>query len=619
MKAQTVWLGGQDSTNSGISANNIITNGANWVGGTVNLSSTSTELVFGDSADPLAYNLTPYLAAGTDQIGTLTITKTGGGSIFAGHGDGSLPGGLINGLNIYTAVNYNGSGSTNFTSIMTTGPVYLNGTNVTIGGSAIAGNTLELGAAPGGGGVGIITSNGNAITKTGAFELELAGNASGLGTVNLQGGILAVTPFGSGFISNVVSSAGTYFTIFPASGSTYTYSGQMSGAGSFYKTGWGTDGGSTANSTVVMTGSNSYTGTTIVNKGTLQVGADNTLPIATKLAMDPGTTLDVAHDQAIDHFYTYIDPNNSANNYDGTGSFITLGSSKTLSVNTASINTRSKYAGMISGAGALAINGVIDSGSPASSMTIITGSNSYGGGTTVNGGALVVNNSSGSGLGSGPVVVNSGGRLEGMGSFTGPLTLKAGAAIAPGKINGAGMLVAGGLAIGSIDAVNGLNSGSGSGYTTTLFGGANYIWLLGNATGAQGTDYSVLNLNGGALALDASATPSTPFKIKPVTFDPNTGIPSPISFTPSTAYQWNIITGASNPGAIDLSKFTVDPSAFQNLSYAGTFGLEVIGNSLVLDFTTTATAIPEPAAGAALAGALALAGAVWRRKKTRRV
>ena len=61
----------------------------------------------------------------------------------------------------------------------------------------------------------------------------------------------------------------------------------------------------------------------------------------------------------------------------------------------------------------------------------LTGSNSYSGTTTVSAGTLLINNTAGSGAGSGPVMVN-GGKLGGTGSFTGALSVNAGGTLSPG-------------------------------------------------------------------------------------------------------------------------------------------------------------------------------------------
>jgi fibronectin-binding autotransporter adhesin len=82
------------------------------------------------------------------------------------------------------------------------------------------------------------------------------------------------------------------------------------------------------------------------------------------------------------------------------------------------------YSGVVSGSGAVVQRGA--------GTLVLIGTNSYSGGTTVNAGTLLVNNSSGSGTGSGAVVVNSGATLGGTGTIAGAITVNSGGHIAPG-------------------------------------------------------------------------------------------------------------------------------------------------------------------------------------------
>jgi autotransporter-associated beta strand protein len=69
----------------------------------------------------------------------------------------------------------------------------------------------------------------------------------------------------------------------------------------------------------------------------------------------------------------------------------------------------------------------------------LTGTNNYGGGTTVSAGKLLVNNASGSGTGSGGVVVD-GGILGGTGTIAGVVTVNAGGTLSPGPGSAIGAL-----------------------------------------------------------------------------------------------------------------------------------------------------------------------------------
>jgi autotransporter-associated beta strand protein len=98
------------------------------------------------------------------------------------------------------------------------------------------------------------------------------------------------------------------------------------------------------------------------------------------------------------------------------------------------VNTNSVFNGTISDGGAaptaLILNGP-------GSLTL-TGNNTFSGGMTVNGGSLIIN-SAGTGTGSSPVSINSGGTLGGNGTVGGQVSFAAGATLAPGS-NGSGTL-----------------------------------------------------------------------------------------------------------------------------------------------------------------------------------
>ncbi len=66
----------------------------------------------------------------------------------------------------------------------------------------------------------------------------------------------------------------------------------------------------------------------------------------------------------------------------------------------------------------------------------LSGANAYTGGTTVDGSILFVDNSSGSGTGSGAVMVNSGGFLGGSGTIAGTVTVNSGGTVSPGRSPG---------------------------------------------------------------------------------------------------------------------------------------------------------------------------------------
>ena len=577
-EAQTTWTWVGDGTS------NIVTNTAIWSGtGTVDLNNTSTTLIFDGTGN---YTPTPYIGNTTIQIGTLTINKSGSSSLYAGHGDGSTTGSspntVITGVNIATAISYNPGASNSF--VNTTGPIML-GSGATISGAADSTSILKLGTQVGdfgtpvtNGGIGIVSSNGP-INKSGSFQLQLDGNATGLGNIaiNSGGGSVFLTPNASGFESNVSTSSGTTFGIHPGTGATYAYSGVISGSGGF------TMNGNTSSSVAILTGSNTYTSQTSVFNGTLQLGnstKDSVLPNSAFVAINSGANLDVAGNQTI---------NNISGG--GAGGTITLESGKTLTIAPVTTNfTQTTYSGNITGPGALAVSG---NGSyfTSGSKVKISGSNDYQGGTIVNGGTLEV--TSGTTLGSGAATVNSGGTLVGdSSSMTGALTINSG---------------------GAIVIVNHFTAGS-----VTINGGGTYFWGLANATGTSGTDYGLLNISSAALTLNAA--PGNQITLKLGTFssggsNPTMGAAS--NFDPTQSYTWDLTTGATSmPGGFAANWFAVDTSLFAN-SITGTFSVSNSSNNLFLNYV--GAPIPEPAAIAAYAGLFALAVAVWRRKVASRL
>jgi fibronectin-binding autotransporter adhesin len=97
------------------------------------------------------------------------------------------------------------------------------------------------------------------------------------------------------------------------------------------------------------------------------------------------------------------------------------------------------------GTGVVTLSGVLSSGNGqrdyaltknGNTTYVLSGANTYDAGTTVNFGALYVNNTSGSGTGTGSVTVN-GGTLGGSGTASGAVSLGAGSSLSPGAFGAA--------------------------------------------------------------------------------------------------------------------------------------------------------------------------------------
>ena len=82
------------------------------------------------------------------------------------------------------------------------------------------------------------------------------------------------------------------------------------------------------------------------------------------------------------------------------------------------------------------ISGVAN-GLAVSGAVTLSGANTYSGGTVVSGGTLLINNSNGSGTGSGPVTIANGAALGGAGIISGAVTIQSGGILAPGNPVGA--------------------------------------------------------------------------------------------------------------------------------------------------------------------------------------
>ncbi|MSU56820.1 MAG: hypothetical protein EXS35_01310 [Pedosphaera sp.] len=154
----------------------------------------------------------------------------------------------------------------------------------------------------------------------------------------------------------------------------------------------------------------------------------------------------------------------------------TLSQLESYNDNTAADQT---FSGAISGTGQFRRDAINPA---AAGRTILTGANSYSGGTVVSGGTLLVNNSFGSGTGSGFVAISNTGTLGGSGTISGPV-LCAGV-ISPGQSAGT-LTLGGGLDL----------SGSGTN-----------VWELSALSEAgAGTNFDQIILTDGNLALGGSS------------------------------------------------------------------------------------------------------------------
>ncbi len=262
-------------------------------------------------------------------------------------------------------------------------------------------------------------------------------------------------------------------------------------------------------------------------------------------------------------------------------SIFLLGGTNTLTFNTGVSVLAGTIGGWDGAPGVLIKNG--------DGTLALAGTNSYPGRTLVNAGALRVD---GSIVSSSNVTVNSGATLAGSGSVS-SLTLNAGATISPGSSPGV------------------LSSGS-----AVWSGAGNYNWQVYNASGAAGTGYDLLTVNGSLNVSGASG-----FKINLWTLSS----PSPetsgnaINFTNTLSRSWTLVQTTGGIIGFNPTNFIInaDPAngtdGFANGLAGGRFTLSVVGNNLVLNFllppvATVQAANPVTSTNATLNGTVSPGG-----------
>ncbi len=313
------------------------------------------------------------------SAGTLTLTGTnsyGGGTTVSGgtlniNNDNNLGSGLLalnNGTTLQTAAGINSASR----SIVLTGidTFDSNGFNSTLGG---------------------VVSGSGSLTKISAGSLTLTGTNTYTGGTTLTGGTLSVGNDNNLGTGNLTFNGGTLQTsagitssknvvltgnngTFDSNGSNSTLSGNITGTGGLNKNGLGT---------LTLSGSNSYSGFTDINAGTLALGSSTALSSNfTAVTIASGAVLGLGGYNA------------TIGSLNGSGG-VSLGSG---SLTDGGNNTGASFGGVISGTGTFVKVG--------SAALTLTGTNTYSGGTTLSNGTLSVGNDNN--LGTGTLTLNGG-------------------------------------------------------------------------------------------------------------------------------------------------------------------------------------------------------------------
>jgi T5SS/PEP-CTERM-associated repeat protein/autotransporter-associated beta strand protein len=459
-----------------------------------------------------------------------------------------------------------------------------NGATVTVGAAATPAALAAITVGDAGSGTmnvrnGAVVSLGSTTTGGGQFALGAVGPSTG--TVNIQTAG-RVNVFGSAFVGVNTGEAGTLTVDGP--GSTFSVTEPNATAFAFLVlSGGGQAGGGTTN--VAVTGGGTLTvevlnagqnpgGMTTITVGSTTPGSTSNLNAlaaqfggaganvggAVNLTVGPGGAVTVDDFASVYGGATLAVAGGALTVgalFDGTATSVGAINLTAGRLTIDSDVTNGSYAGTISGAGNLVKAG-------AATQTL-AGDHTYAGGTTISGGTLLVTNTSGFALGSGPVNVQAGGTLGGTGLIGGPVTVAGG--VSPGT--SVGTL--------RVDAM-------------TWQGGGRYDFEFAGATGDLVSGTGNLNLS--------SLTSGSRFAISIASFD--AALTTPQTYT--IASFAGGITGfdptAGNP-QFQFSGFFVPGSA----------SVAVVGNNLQLTFTP----VPEPAHLLLFAGA-GLAVRWWRRR-----
>ncbi|MCX8092147.1 MAG: autotransporter-associated beta strand repeat-containing protein [Verrucomicrobiae bacterium] len=487
-----------------------------------------------------------------------------------------------------------------------TGPITLgsasriqtDASTLAIAGGISGGFDLSLGGA----GVGIIVTNSpinigsSTLTKDGACELTL-GTANTMGAFQFDGGTIIVNnggAFGSGTVTinpgaagitassslgtitvanDIVLAAGAAPNLYPATATTLNLAGTISGSGGLKRGRSGTAGVGFAR----LSGNNTFSGGVTLAAENLQLGHKNALGTGTFVITDaasagvsPGAEprvtpqLDLSGTNAIPNAVTV------STNFTIAGSFpIEFAGPVTLQGQDWIITANNTAVSIISGV----ISGPVGFTKAGTGTMALTGANTFAGGLSVTGGTLLVNNTTGSGTGSGAVYVYTNAVLGGTGSISGTVIVTNGGTISAGV--SAGILTLG----------NGLNLAQG---------GTNLWELAANTESGPGVNFDQVSLTGGNLVLGGSARLRVRF-IGTATF-PTAGHP----FWQSSR-SWKVIAlsgGASNPG---LSTFAGVDGVEGNT--AGTFSTSADATGIYLNFTPAPTPPPPPVISPVIPGA----------------
>lgn len=227
-------------------------------------------------------------------------------------------------------------------------------------------------------------------------------------------------------------------------------------------------------------------------------------------------------------------------------------------------------------------------------VTILTGSNTYAGGTLVSGGTLLINNTAGSGTGTNFVQVSSVGIIGGNGLIGGPVTVGTSATLRPGSgtdtttLTLTNTLTLAGNAAFVLNRTNVQNSSRAAGLTTVTYGGTLSVTNSGDALQA-GDTFTLFSAASYVGAFTNIVLPTLSSNLGWTTNLNTSGSLTVISLTTPTALT---LTSSANPaGYLDNLTFTATlaPTNATGLVRFFTNGVAFSTNSLTLGSAVSGT------------------------------
>jgi autotransporter-associated beta strand protein len=526
--------------------------------------------------------------------GTYSGTISGSGNVIK-NGNGTL---TLTGPNTY-------SGGTTISGGT------LQGNTTSLQGNVLNNSTLEINQANAGTFGGNITGTGN-VVKSGNGTVTLNGTNNYTGGTTVSGGSLQGTT--NSVQGNIANNANVELN----QGFNGTYAGTMTGNGSLNKNGLGT---------VTLTGPNTYSGGTNVSGGTLQ-------GTTTSLQGNITNNANVEFNQSTNGTYTGTMSGNGSLVKNGTGNITLSGpntysggttvNNGTLTGTTTSIQgnvandatvqfdqaSNGTYAGSISGSGNLIKNGT--------GTVILTGPNTYSGGTTISAGTLQGNTTSlqGNILNNSTLAINQAnsgtlnGNISGIGNLvksgTGTVTLNGtnnytgGTTVSGGTLQGTTNSIQGNIAnnanVEFNQANNGTYAGTMTGSGALIKNGTGTVTITGPNTYSGGTTVSGGTLQGTTTSLQGNIANNSNVEFNQTTNGTYAGTMSgsgslvkngtgnvtlsgPNSYTGGTTVNSGTLTGTTtsiqgnvlNNGIVQFNQAT-------NGTYAGT----ISGNGAVI-------------------------------------